>query len=73
MSCNQYNIEVSLNFAQQLEATLYILTAHQVIQTLPEVLGHQAEGAQKRPAEVVEVGVAKVGVVADVRNAYVEF
>ena len=33
-----------------------------LVQVLPEVLGHQAEGAQERVREIVEAGVAIVGV-----------
>ena len=37
-----------------------------MVEALPEVLRHEAEGSQQRPAEVVEAGVAKVRVVAHV-------
>ena len=33
-----------------------------LVQVLPEVLGHQSEGAQERVREIVKTGVAIVGV-----------
>jgi len=44
---------------------------YQHVQVLPVVLRHETEGAQQRPAKVVEACVPEVGVIADVLETFV--
>ena len=41
---------------------LWLWDTHQLVQVLPEVLGHQTEGRQKGPAKCIEASVTVIRV-----------